>query len=271
MVYANVNNAISLPAPFTFGVVTAPMIVWLAAVAGALLTFGAVLLFYLDRCGSHDTAQGCSAGVVQGAVPSFNSTSDDLFPFTAMPDRLDVVVKCDYWGIVSSNAAWIWCNNDTDSSPMTRCYYKTEQVCEAGLGATIGAGVGALAGILVGAAVGAAIGCATIVFCILAILVALLVAAAVVLFGAFMGGQIGKANAAPGSITATDGNVVLIGDYVTTCGGLLTSGNDNGARVYWFVDKTVQHAPSMAPQPYSHTDPDANLNPDACPSCVIIQ
>jgi hypothetical protein len=136
-------------------------------------------------------------------------------------------------------------------------------VCAAGLGSTIGGIVGAVGGILAGVAIAAAIGCATIIFCLIAILVAIVVAVVVVLVAAFIGGQIGHA-AATNTAPAAGGTPLVVGDNVTTKGGLLTSAYDQGARVYWFVTETTLHGRSTGSAPFSHTDPDANLPIDAC-------
>jgi hypothetical protein len=50
-----------------------------------------------------------------------------------------------------------------------------------------------------------------------------------------------------------------------TVGAVFRGGDMDGARVYWFVENTILHGRSSGSPPYSHTDPDANLNPDGCP------
>jgi hypothetical protein len=254
--------------------------VWLAAIAGAVITFFIVFDFYRLRCLSQPaTLRACSSGVIEGFVPSFKSGWDELFPFTAMHDRIDVVVQCKYWFLAENLAANVICNTDPDMSPILREYYKSAKVCGAGLGATIGAGIGAVAGIFLGVLAAGAIAsalCGPLVgLClILAMLIALIVAAVCVLVGALVGGQIGKAAAGGGPPAADDGSVLMMMDYVTTSGippggGLVTSGDDDGARVYWFVTSTTKHGQSMLPAPHSHTDPDMAFGapnpPDACP------
>lgn len=249
---------------FTLWGISAATVIWLAAIAGALITFAVVFDFYRLRCLSHpDTRRSCSSGVVEQLVPAFNGTTSQLFPFTAQHDRVDVVVKCVYWPLVVNNAAFVHCNSDPDSSPILRGYFHNAQVCAAGLGSTVGAGVGIVAGILLGCLAGIAIGCATVILCIFAILLALIVAAVTVLVAALIGGQIGMAAAGSSAPTAS-GNAIQSGDYITTKGGLLTSGDDDGARVYWFVDPATLHGHSALPSPHDHTDPDMNLIPDAC-------
>ncbi len=251
--------------------ISASSAVWIAAVAAALVTWAVVFDFFRLRClANPDTLKACSAGVVQTIVPAFNSATDEIFPFTAMHDRVDVVVRCIYWPLVQNLAGWIWCNTDPDISPMLRGYYKNSQVCGAGLGATIGAGVGAIGGIFLGALAGGAIASAACgplawLCLIIAVIVAAIIAAVCVLVGALAGGQIGKAVSGGGPPTTTDGNLISVSDYVTTMGGVLTSGDDNGARIYWFVNSTMQHGQSGAMSPFDHTDPDAMLMPDGCP------
>jgi hypothetical protein len=250
---------------------SAPAVVWIAAVGGALITLAIVIDFYRLRCGSTPrTLSACSAGVVETVVPSFSSTSEDLFPFTAMHNRVDVVVKCVYWFLVENNAAMVFCNTDPQTSPILRGYYKSDQVCGAGKGAIAGAVVGAAVGIFLGVLAGgaiASIACGPFAWLclILAVLVALIVAAVCVLIGALVGGQIGKAVAGSDPATADGGGIISMSDYVTSKGGLVTSGDDEGARVYWFVTGTTQHGRSTLASPFSHTDPDVNLTMDACP------
>lgn len=249
-------------------------LIWIAAIGGALITIGIVADFYRYRCKwKPPTLAACTAGVVQATVPAFSGSLDVLFPFVATHDRVDVVVRCDFWPLVVTNAAYVWCNDDPDMSPELRCYYKTKEVCRAGLGATIGAVVlgaaGAYWGALVGLATFAAIGCASVVGCFFALLLALvlavLVAAAFVLLGALVGGNMARQfGSATGPTAAINPK-----DYITTCGGLFAMGDDMGARVYWFVTATVPHGSSTNSPPFDHTDPDCLFTPkmDACPTC----
>jgi hypothetical protein len=255
----------------TFLGLSAPMAVWLGALAGAAITFVVVVDFYRLRCHNEpETRPACSAGVIERVVPSFDSATDELFPFTAMHDRIDVVVKCVYWYLVETGAARVICNNDPDASPILRGYYKSDKVCGAGLGASIGGLIGAVGGIFLGVFLGGLIvsaGCGPFAWAciIIAALVALLVAAACVLIGAFLGGQVGKALAGEDPPATDDGRTIHQRDYVSTRGGLLTSGDDDGARIYWFVTSTTLHGQSSLEPPFSHTDPDAALLVDACP------
>jgi|SRR5215831_4520524 len=252
--------------------ITAPASVWLAAVAAALATEVIVFSFYYKRCLENPPGEAqCSAGVVNGIEDSFNSAADEIFPFTAQHKRVDVVVKSMYWFLVQNLAFFIKCAKDPAGSPMIQSFYETDEVCAAGLGSTIGGGIGVIGGILLGVLAGAAIGCATIILCLLALIVALIVAAVTVLVGAFLGGQIGKAvsnNSRP--LPTGPGNApIQVGDYITTKGNLITSGDFDGARVYWFVTDTTLHGRSTGTPEFSFTDPDTNLTMDACPPPII--
>jgi hypothetical protein len=247
----------------------ATLIQW-AAVAGAIITFTVVSVFYWKRC--HDKPRGlnaCSAGVINGTQTSFDSVSDNVFPFTAMHDRVDVVVKSQYWSLVESNALSIRCAGDSLQSPLIQCFYESPEVCGAGVGSLVGGVAGVVGGIIAGAAVGAAIGCATVILCIFALLAAFLIAAAAVLLGALIGGQLGKA-AAGDTDPSVEGELLGVGDYITTKGNVITHGDFDGARVYWFVKETSLHGRSLASPDFSHTDPDSNLIPDACPTAPVL-
>jgi hypothetical protein len=255
--------------------VSAPGLAWLAAAAAALATVITIFAFYWNRClDKPDGLQACSAGVVNEIVPSFDSAADELFPFTAMHDRVDVVVKSQYWPLVQQLALFVKCAGDPDRSPIIQGLYESDDVCAAGLGATIGGVAGAVGGILLGALVAGAIGCAGsgifYVLCLIVVmLIAAIIAAVVALVGAFIGGQIGKAAAGDTEPTADSGNVIQVGDYVTTKGNLITSGDFDGARIYWFVEATTVHGRSTGSPQFSFRDPDTNLALDACPPRVV--
>src|SRR5574341_778628 len=241
--------------------ITAPTAVWIAAGSGAAVVVGIVGLFYYKRClEDPDGVRACSAGVVQTTVSSFREPSDFLFPFTAMHNRIDVVVKSSYWPLVSEGAGEVKCNSDPDQSPILQAFFHTDAVCAAGLGATIGAVAGGAGGIVVGAIVGALIGCSVFFFCLLAILFAFLIAAALALAGAFAGGNIARiisetGERHPGPKDA-EGHAITARDYVKLEGPL--SVIDGGAIAYWFVDESQSHKPgrSLGVPPFSYTEPD---------------
>ncbi len=241
-----------------------------AAILAAVVTWTAIFIIYYKRCLENpDGATECSAGVINEIVPAFNSTSDDIFPFSAEHDRVDVVIKSAYWPLVTMGGpSFVKCADDPNNSPIIQCFYHNNQVCAAGAGAAIGGVAGAVAGVIVAAIAAAAIGCATIILCIFALIVAVLIAAAAVIIGAIIGGDIGRAaSSAPGPTSGSEdapGTTLTVGDYVTTKGNLIISGDFDGAVVYWFVENTTLHGHSTMSAPFSYTDPDANLQPDAC-------
>jgi hypothetical protein len=235
----------------------------LAAVGGALIAFGIVLVMFYNRCSTPRGVDACSSGVINEIVPSFDSGVDQFFAFTAMHDRIDVVIKSGYWHLAQNNI-FVRCSGHADQSPMIAGYFYSKEVCNAGTGAVIGGIAGVAGGILLGILAGAAIGCATVILCIFALIVAAIVAAVVVIAAAVAGGQIGRA-AGGESEPSADGTALRVGDYVTTPGNLLNVEFLDGARAYWFVRTATLHGQSSGVPPFSHTDPDANLNPDACP------
>ncbi len=239
----------------------------LAAIAGALAAFAVITIMVLNRCNPTPGVAACAAGVINEIVPSFDSGVDSFFTFTAIHDRVDVVVKSSYWHLVANNVL-VRCANDPLQSPMLAAFYFSEEVCAAGTGAIIGGAAGIIPGVLAGVALGVLIGCATVILCLIALIVAAIVAAAIVVAAAVIGGQIGKA-VGGSSQPSADGADLAVGDYITTTGNLLNVGYLDGARGFWWVTDTTLHGRSTGVPPFSYTDPDTNLNPDACP--VIIE
>ncbi|MGI9169747.1 MAG: hypothetical protein ACR2FH_06145 [Caulobacteraceae bacterium] len=88
------------------------------------------------------------------------------------------------------------------------------------------------------------------------------------LIGAEVGGNVAHAIAGFPNPTTDDGSQPSVGDYITTCGKTLIYGEDQGARVYWFVEHSALHGHSTAGagQQWIHADPDANLPLDTCAS-----
>lgn len=240
---------------------------WAGAVAGAVITLVTISYFYWDRClRDSDGQDECAAGVVNEIEESFGSNSDFAFPFSANHDRVDLVIKCNYWHLVATPAQFVKCADDSIGSPILPCYYHSKEVCAAGLGSVIGGIAGAAGGILTGVAVAALIGCASVILCIVAILVAALVAVAITLLGANMGGHAAREIAGDSSPTSQNGSTISIGDYLTATGNLITNGESNGARVFWFVDSSTLSGRSTNRRPFSHIDPDANFPLDECPT-----
>ena len=251
--------------------ITAPVAVWLGAIAAYVTVMIVIIVFFYKNC--VEAPRGldtCSAGVIEEVFPSFDDWSEWVFPFAASHPRIDVVVKCDYWDLAANGGATVVCNDDAERSPIISAIFHSSEVCAAGGGAIAGAAIAGIGGIIAAVAIGAAIGCsASGPFYLLCLLVVLIIAAIVVavaaLIGALIGGLIGKA-AAGSDDPITDGAGLTIGDYVTTPGNLIIMGNLDNARVYWFVTEgghTV-HGRSTGSAPFSHLDPDANLTVDAC-------
>lgn len=243
----------------------------LSAVGAAVAVAATIFSFWFDRCLSSPTGQAsCSAGVIENIVPAFDDAINYIFPFTAQHDLVSVVTQCQYWPLVQQNAGFVHFN-PTDNSPAIHCYFKNTPVCTAGGGAFIGAIAGGIGGIVLGIIAGAALGCAASgpfypLCLLLACLIAALIAAACALAGAFLGGSIGHAIGGAGILTTDNGDLPAVGNYITTCGSTIIYGNDEHARVYWFVEHSALHGASMAPagQQWVHADPDDNLPLDTC-------
>jgi hypothetical protein len=239
-----------------------------AAAAAAALVVITIAVYYYDRCFSKSGAAGCSAGVVNEIQNSFSSASDWVFPFTAMHDRVDVVVKSSYWHLLTQAAGFVKCARDSRSSPILQNIFYSDEVCNAETGALVGGGVGAVGGILIAAAVTAAIGCTTFIVCLFALLLAAILAVVAALVGAFAGGMIGKA--ATSSTPAAPVRSLLVGTYLTTRGTLLAYGNLDDAVVCWKASAMLHGGPSHRGEglgggpPYSYPDPDAHLVGDGC-------
>lgn len=244
----------------------------LTGAAGGIAVLVFVGLFAYDRCTQGEGLPECVAGVVNEIVESFSDAAEEIFPFAAMHDRVDVVLKSRFWDSAEDGGAPTFCTAEETPrrSEILRCYYFDPQVCGAARGAVIGAGVGAVGGLLAGAAAAAAIGCATVILCLLALLLALLIAAAAALVGAFAGGQIGKAaatNAIPSAPGAGGTSVALtVGDYVTVRGNLRRREHDNNANTFWWVSRTSLHGHASAniPHPFSYCEVDDEFTEDAC-------
>lgn len=239
----------------------------LAGLVAGITIIAIVTAFALDRCVQGKGLLECIAGAVHKIVESFSSTLDELFPFSAMHDRVDVVVKSRFWDVVESGESFVHC---TDESPprrseIMRCYYYEKRVCDAAMAGITGAGIGAVAGIIAGAAIAAAIGCATIIFCLLAIIVAAIVAAVAALVGALIAGQIAKA-AGEDEAPSAGGTVIGVGDLITVRGNMQRREEDDGANVMWWVSSSDLHGQVRdgLAEPFSYCEIDEELAMDGC-------
>jgi hypothetical protein len=251
-----------------------------ATVSGALVGLATVIFFIvligmyaLDRCIQGEGVSDCVAGAISTIVGSFSSAWDELFPFTAMHTRVDVIVKSRFWLKVEQNNAFVHCTNDTAEhrSEILRCYYFTNSVCQAATGSQIGAIPGAVAGVIAAAIVAAAIGCATVILCLFALLLAAIVAAIAVLVGALIGGQIAKANATDTSPSSTTGTVLTVGDLVTVNGNMKRRDEDQKANIFWFAGQTnlLGRVPAGIRQPLSYCEIN-DLVPNDMDGCFFV-
>lgn len=238
-----------------------------AALAGITIIV-IVGTFAIDRCVQGEGLRECIAGVVNEIIESFSSAMDELFPFSAMHDRVDVVVKSRFWDVVESGDAFVHCTDEAPPrrSEIMRCYYYEDRVCNAGEAGIWGATAGAVGGIIAGAAIAAAIGCATVIFCLLAIIVAAIVAAVAALVGAFAAGQVAKA-VGEDTHPAAGGTAISVGDLVTVHGNMQRREEDGGANVIWWQSSTDLHGRVRdgLSEPFSYCEIDEELPMDGCP------
>lgn len=240
------------------------------ALAGALAAIAVIIIigvYALDRCVGTKGLRECVAGVVSEIVQDFSNWTEELFPFTAMHDRVDVVVKARYWDVVENGEAKVFCTDEAPPrrSEIMRCYFFTERVCDSARGSQIGVIGGAVAGVLAAAAIAAAIGCATVILCIVALLVAALVAAIAALVGALIGGQIAKANSNNTS-PSSGGQQIAVGDLITVSGTMVKREFDENANVFWWVNSSSLSgtAPTSIPNnPFSYCEIDDVFSMDS--------
>ncbi len=242
----------------------------IAGGAAAIAVIIIVAIYAFDRCIPTDGLAECVAGVVNEIVQDFSTAIEEIFPFTAMHDRVDVVVKARYWDVVEDGNAKVLCTDEAPPrrSEIMRCYFFTNRVCNAAKGAQIGVAVGAVGGVIAAAAVAAAIGCSTVILCIVALLVAAIVAAVAALVGALVGGQIAKAASDDTSPSASDGTQISVGDLITVNGNMLRREEDEGANVMWWVNSSSLSGrmPATAlSNPFSYCEVDDVFTMDACP------
>lgn len=242
------------------------------AVSGALAAIAVIIIiavYAFDRCIGTDGLRECIAGVVSEIVQDFSEWTEELFPFTAMHDRVDVVVKSRYWDVVEDGQAKVHCTDEAPPrrSEIMRTYFFTKRVCDTMTGAQIGVTVGAVGGVIAAAAIGAAIGCATVILCIFALILAALVAAIAALVGALIGGQIAKAISDETSPTS-GGVEIAVGDLITIHGNMVKREFDENANVLWWASSSALSGttPTSIPSsPFSYCEIDDVFTMDACP------
>jgi len=242
--------------------------------AGALAVIGLCGFYLYERCASRQGDPECTAGVVSGIELAFSSAADTVFPFSAQHTRVDVVVKSQYWIVVSTGALAVKCNADPLESPILSNYYHTPQVCAAAWGALIGSVVGGVVGfaLAIPAALAVAASCAAVpivgwLCALIALIVAAIIAAACALTGAFVGGNFAKEAAGPVLPPDDSGGFFIErGQYLRVHGNYLRFGDDNGAIVAWWVNGSAVAGTSLLGKPFSYTDPDDNFKDDGCPT-----
>lgn len=236
--------------------------------AAAIAVIVIVGMYALDRCTQGEGTAECVSGVVREIVQSFSDALEDLFPFTAMHDRVDLVVKSRYWDVVESNYAKVFCTEhpNPEKSEILRTYYFTKKVCNAAKGALLGAIGGAVIGVIVGALAAAAITCLTVILCLFALLIAALIAAVAAIVGAFIGGQIAKAAKDETDPSDDSGSPLSQGSLVSVKGNMQRREEDESANVFWWVSSTTLHGiiSSSVPIPYSYCNLDEELPFDDC-------
>lgn len=236
----------------------------------AVTTFIVVLKSARDRCNPSDATAECVAGVVVAVEGSFSSTLDELAPWRAMHDRVDLIVKSSFWPMVESGGAFVFCTKENwpRKSEIMRVYFFDRQVCDAAQGATAGAAVGMVAGIVAAAIIAAAM-CITVVLCILGLLLAAVVAAAAVLGGAAIGGQVAKAGS-QGQDPTADGQTLSAGHLITARGPMERRAYDEGANVIYWADSAQFHGISMAQQPFSYCEINDEFEDGCLPPVIIL-
>jgi hypothetical protein len=233
------------------------------AIAGFVAGVAVIIivgLYALDRCVQGKGLRECVAGVVTEVVESFSSGWDQVFPFAAMHDRVDVVAKSRFWDVIEDGDAFVFCTEELPPrrSEIMRCYFYDEKVCKAADAAIIGAGVGAAVGIIVAAAIAAAL-CVTLILCLIGLLLAALAAAIIALVGAFAGGQIGKAAAGEDTPTTGTGETIAAGQLVSIKGNMVRREYDENANVIYWTSSADFHGLSVSPQPFSYCEIDDEM------------
>jgi len=239
----------------------------LAGLIALLATLLLIFLYMLNRCDDADGLPQCVAGCVANVRDSYSETWETLFPFAALPPRVDVTVKSFFWDFVELNNAYVYCTSDAypHMSEIMHCYYYSDRVCNGATGALVGAGLAGIGGVIAGAAVVAAIGCATVILCIIALILAAIITVAAALLGAFIGGNVAAAVGEPPPSDAA-GHAVATGMFVTLNGTMVQLEEDNKANCLWWVHSTQIHGEIAdgTHQPFSYCDIDEQFTMDAC-------
>ena len=266
----------------------------LAAVLAGLAIIAAIAITAYDQCTEEPYAvtdsgivkikgtKECVTGVVNSVVSDFSSpfSLSWLLPWTANHDRIDVIVRSNYWEAVESNNADVICTDEEipRRSEILRCYFFTERVCDAAKGALVGAVLAfivivVIAAIVVGGvalAVLAAAGCALTaiptwgVGCWAVIVIAVIAFAALVgavtLAGGIVGGLVVVATSQPSRASDDSGTAITVGDLITVHGKMLVREetveffDTLKVNIFWWVSSSLLQGKMSGLPPFSYCD-----------------
>lgn len=268
----------------------------------ALILLAYIYYFAKDRCDEKIGERVCISGVVYDIIPSFNKPKDWLFPFMAMHDRVDIIIKSNHWSKAEAGGAFVFCTGEpsmenpfpptvefTKKSEILRTYFFTKKVCKAANASLIGGFIGALIGIAAAAIVvgiGVAIfiavgGCTLLGFetvgigCIIAIIVAAIIVAAVIVVAcilvcaAIAGIIVASRTSENTDPSDSTGHEIVVSDLITLHGNMLQRENDNSANVFWWIISSSDFPVSLSgrlsgdPNLFSYCDID-DIFIDAC-------
>lgn len=266
-------GGISLPSWVPAIVLSAAAQTAIVIAAVAIATVAAIAQIYSDRCKTQSGIPNqCFSGIVNDIIPAFSTTTDAIFPFSSLHDRVDVVVRSVYFDELRQYGKSVYCINTVPTmSPVLIAFYHNAQVCAAGAGAVTGAVVGGIVGTLLGVAAYVALGCVSIIFCIFCLIVAALIALAAAIAGAVIASQAAKAATKSSGPTETSGNAeqqIHVGDIVTVIGNLISAGFLAGEAVLWWTTSTALIDTLETPPPFSTEMADAAFANGKVDSCL---
>jgi hypothetical protein len=246
-----------------------------AAAALAILALVFYYAFQADGCIIAPTKGDpiCLSGIVQDTTDESSTAVDVLAPFAIGPAGMfDLVVKTVYFGYVTQNSYFNFCN--AAGAPMLPCIIKSKVACGAKIGSLVGATAGAIGGAIAGAVAGTAITAAAFcalsaifyLLCVLiAIIVAAIVAAAIAYAGAVAGGAIGEgiADAANSDPVGSAWKALQPGAIVTVQGNWITD-PDIGNNELFYTTSINRTGQFPTPPDYTTADADSTAADD-CP------
>lgn len=242
-----------------------------SAFAGAAAILALVLYYALTPDGCIRSLpkgqDACFSGVVQDTADTSSTAVSILAPFAIPPAVLfTVVVKSQYWYLVTTDAYWVYCS--PAGSAMLPCIVKSESACGGKIGALVGATLGAIGGIILGYMAAAALGCAAsgpfYLLCVIAaLLIAAIVAAAVTYAGAMIGGWIGQGVGSIGDDPVGEAAAAIERGSIVTVRGNWVTNRDVGNNEIYFVTDLSRNGRLDDKPAYTTEDADATA-PDDC-------